>query len=223
LLARIGDGVLFVCDYERQAFIDKVGLAGKRSAVVHNGLLPEEFAPVAPDRDAADLLFVGDMRVLKGVDVLLEAVATLNRSRPVTACLVGDGPDLGRFQAQATALGLDGKVSFPGRMPARDAFRRGRILVMPSRAESFPYVVLEACAAGLPLIASRVGGIPEVLGPENLVDPGDAERLAGRLAAALADPAALAAGAAETRQRLQAGFTAAGMVEGILDFYRQLV
>ena len=223
LLARIGDAVLFVCEFERQAFIDKVGLAGRRSVVVHNGLLPEEFSPVTPAADAADLLFLGDMRVLKGVDVLLEAMALLNRSRSVTACLAGDGPDLAQFEAQAKALGLAGKVTFPGRMPAREAFSRGRILVMPSRAESFPYVVLEACAAGLPLIASRVGGIPEVLGPENLVAPGDAEALASRLMDALANPATLAAGAADTRQRLATGFTAATMVKGVLDLYRELL
>lgn len=222
MLARIGNAMLFVCDFEHQAFDALIGLGGRPAAVVHNGLWPDEFTPAHPAEDAADLLFLGDMRMLKGVDILIDALAILNRSRTVSACLVGDGPDLARFEAQAGALGLADKVIFPGRMPARAAFDRGRILVMPSRAESFPYVVLEACAAGVPLIASRVGGIPEVLGPENLVAPGDAAALASRLNTALDDPAALARGAAATRDRLARDFTAAGMVDGILGFYNQL-
>ena len=223
VLARIGDAMLFVCDYERQAFDSKIGLGGKRSAVVHNGLWPDEFEPVTPHADATDLVYLGDMRTLKGVDVLLEALARLNTDHPVTACLAGDGPDLAQFQSMATKLGLDGKVTFPGRMPAREAFARGRILVMPSRAESFPYVVLEACAAGVPLIASRVGGIPEVLSAENLVTPDDVNALTERLSLALADPAALANGAATTRERLARDFTAGKMVDGIVNLYKQLV
>ena len=63
-------------------------------------------------------------------------------------------------------------------MPAREAFRLGRTLVVPSRAESLPYIVLEAAAAGLPLLASDVGGIPEIVAgtDTDLLPPGDAER-----------------------------------------------
>ncbi len=172
-LAAIGTGIHFVCAYERDTFRQKIGLnPATPHEVIHNGVWPAEFEPVSVKSDAADLLFIGDMRMLKGVDVLLEAIAILNAAKPVSACLVGDGPDLEQFKAQAAALGLADKVKFPGRMAARQAFAMGRILVMPSRAESFPYVVLEACAAGVPLIASAVGGIPEVLGPPALSQRG---------------------------------------------------
>lgn len=221
-LAAIGSGLIFVCDYEKQAFAAKIGLGSKPFAVIHNGLWPEEFASATPAADAADILFIGDMRMLKGVDVLLEALAALNASRPVSACLVGDGPDLDRFKAQAAALKLDGRVSFPGRMGAREAFARGRILVMPSRAESFPYVVLEACAAGVPLIASDVGGIPEVLPRSELVPPGDAGALARRLESALANPESLKTAAAQTRKRLAEEFSASGMAASAIDFYRRI-
>jgi len=223
LLARTGSGLHFVCDYEKRAFAAKVGIGRNRWRVIHNGLWPEEFAPVAAAADAADILFIGDMRMLKGVDLLLDAIAMLNRTRPVTAYLVGDGPDLPRFEAQAQSLGLKDKVTFPGRMAASAAFPRGRVLVMPSRAESFPYVVLEACAAGLPVLASAVGGIPEVLEAPSLFEPGEAEALARRLAEALADPARLGAEARQVRSRLQAEFTAQGMVRDLLGFYRELL
>lgn len=221
-LAALGTAIHFVCNFERDAFAAKIGLGAKPHAVIHNGLWADEFTRATPDADAADILFLGDMRMLKGVDVLLAALARLNRSRHVTACLVGDGPDLAAFKAQAEKLNLDGRVSFPGRMGARDAFRRGRILVMPSRAESFPYVVLEACAAGIPLIASDVGGIPEVVTQALLVPPGDTEALASRLAQAVADPQAMTEAAAGTRDRLRRDFSAEQMTAGILKFYSGL-
>ncbi len=71
------------------------------------------------------------------------------------------------------SLGLQDAVTFAGRLPAREAFRRGRVLVIPSRNESFPYVVLEAMAAGVPVFASDVGGIAEALPPECLVPATD--------------------------------------------------
>ena len=93
---------------------------------------------------------------------------------------------------------------------------------MPSRAESFPYVVLEACAAGVPLIASDVGGIPEVLPKTELVPPGDSAALAKRLETALSDPESLRAAAAATRKRLAEDFSASGMAASAIDFYRLL-
>jgi glycosyltransferase involved in cell wall biosynthesis len=222
-LAAIGSGMLFVCDYEKNAFAAKIGLGNKPHAVIHNGLWPEEFTEAAPAADAADILFIGDMRMLKGVDVLLDALALLSAKHPVTACLVGDGPDLERFKARAKALNIGGRVTFPGRMGARDAFAKGRVLVMPSRAESFPYVVLEACAAGVPLIASDVGGIPEILPRSELVPQGDAAALARRLEAALASPKTLADAAQSTRARLAKDFSASAMAAAVSAFYRRVV
>jgi glycosyltransferase involved in cell wall biosynthesis len=221
-LAAIGSGIHFVCAYERDTFASKIGLGSKPHAVIHNGLLPEEFERIPPAEDAADILFLGEMRYLKGVDLLLEAIAGLNRTRHVTAVLVGDGGDFETFKAMAQTLGLGDRVEFPGRMAAREAFRRGRVLVMPSRAESFPYVVLEAAAAGVPLIASDVGGIPEILGAANMVPPGDASALEARLAQALADPKSVADAAEAARDRLKRDFSADQMVQSILSFYKSL-
>ena len=131
--------------------------------VIPNGLAPEEFAQAEPAPGAADFLFVGELRRLKGVDVLLRALAQVRARRMVSAVIVGAGPDAAKYTREAAKLGLDGVVTFRGPMPAREAFRLGRTLVVPSRAESLPYIVLEAAAAGLPLLASDVGGIPEIV------------------------------------------------------------
>ena len=221
LLARISDGIVFESAYSERAFLAKVGRPGCRTAIVHNGLLPDELAPVWAEPDAADILFIGELRALKGVDVLLEAIARLPTGLATTALVVGDGPDASRFRHQSATLGLDGRILFASPMPAREAFRRGRILVMPSRAESFPYVALEGAAAGLPLVASDVGGIPEIVAGTDtrLVPPGDATALAAAIASALADPAVSAVRARRLAASVATRFTVAGMTDAILALY----
>ena len=126
---------------------------------------------MATQPDATDLVFMGELRLLKGIDVLIDAIAQLRSSgRSVTATLVGDGPDRDAFQraGRAGSASTDA-VRFCRPCRRAQALALGRIMVVPSRAESLPYVVLEAAAAGMPLIATNVGGIPEIFGP--LADP----------------------------------------------------
>ena len=176
---------------------------------------------ITPEEGARDFLFIGELRTLKGVDVLLEALARLSDLK-ASAVIVGAGPDEAQFKALAETLGLADRVVFPGAMPALKAFPLGRILVVPSRAESFPYVVLEAGAAGLPLIATNVGGIPEmVVGTRNaLVPPGDAEALSRAMRAKLQDPARALEDAAALKQKVSRSFTVQTMTDQVLDFYR---
>ena len=116
--------------------------------------------------DATDLVCIGELRPVKAIDILIEALAILKQSGwPVTATIVGEGPDDEKLKAQARQCGLVDEVRFVGYQPARVAFAMGRMLVIPSRAESLPYVVLEAAAAGVPIIATDVGGVPEIFGP----------------------------------------------------------
>src|ERR1700752_3726322 len=212
---------LFASRYGRDVFAAKVGEPAGLVRVVHNGVTAAEFAEIAPQAEATDIVFVGELRVLKGVDVLLDALAQLARERPVTATIVGDGPDAAQFRAQAERLGLSSAVRFLPPMPARDAFRLGRLFVAPSRAESLPYVVLEAAAAAVPMITTNVGGIPEVFGPQaaGLVAPGDPTALASSIAAALSDPARLRNEALTLPARVQAEFSADVMADAVLAAY----
>ena len=216
------DGVIFVCDYERRTFEEKIGRVKCAHAIIHNGLREDEFAPVTSRPDAADILFVGELRMLKGVDVLIEALARLrDGGRPVTALIVGDGPDREEFVELVERRNLADLVRMPGAMPAREAFPSGKVMVVPSRAESFPYIVLEAQAAGLPLIASNVGGIPEMTEPEMLVPPDDSAALADRITTVLDDPAARKL-AAERIPTLKKRFSIANMADRALEFYASL-
>lgn len=222
-LARIGTGMIFVCEFERQSFAKKIGLGNKPNTVVHNGLWPEEFSAVKPDKDATDVLYMGDMRYLKGVDVLLKALALVRRKRTISACLVGDGPDSEELKKLAETLGLGTSVTFPGRLPTAQALKRGRLLVLPSRAESFPYVVLEAAAGRVPMIASDVGGIPEILPAKHLCPPDDPEALARHIEMALAIPAATAKDAKALSESAGALFDAEIMARNVTAFYQQLL
>jgi glycosyltransferase involved in cell wall biosynthesis len=106
--------------------------------VVFNGVLEEEFAPRTLTEDASDLLFIGELRQLKGVDVLLNALTEVHETFPARITIVGEGADGEAFKALAEDLGLGGHVRFTGALPAREAFAPGRNLVVPSRAESLP-------------------------------------------------------------------------------------
>lgn len=223
LMLRRGTGLLFVCDYERSVFEKKIGLGNLTYRVVHNGLWPEEFAAVTPDAGARDVIFLGELRHLKGVSDLLEALAKLGSWRPVSATLVGDGPDRQEFEAQVQRLHLADRVHFAGALPARKAFGLGRLMIMPSRAESFPYVILEAVAAGKPLIATRVGGIPEILPPENMVPAAAPEALAKAIKDSLSGWQDSEAKARSLAQEARTRFSAEAMCENIAAFYRDIL
>ena len=190
MMARFTDCLLFVSDYERLAYRKKVGEPPIPNVLVYNGLNAEEFEPVGSQPDAADLLYIGMMRDLKGPDIFIDALALAEKrlGRPLSAVMVGDGEDLPRYKAQVKKLALDDRVTFLPPMPAREAFSRARLVVVPSRAEAMPYIVLETLAAGKPMIATAVGGVPEIFGAASpALVRADAAEVAAKMAFALAD------------------------------------
>lgn len=223
LLEQVTNGLIFESAYAAASYEAAIGRGQAQRRVIHNGLRPSDFAGIAPNSDAADLLFIGEMRELKGVDVLLRAIARLDAhdARLVTAVLVGDGPDRVRFEGVARELGLEKRVRFTGAMPAAEAFPLGRNVVVPSFKESLPYVVLEAAATGRPLIATQVGGIPEIVAGTDtpLVPPGDDAALAAAIEGVLADTAASADKARRLKSSIAERFTVERMAASILEFY----
>jgi glycosyltransferase involved in cell wall biosynthesis len=222
-LKRRTDLFLFESAFGRDTFRAKVGDPGGLVRVVHNGVAAADFEAVATDPQATDLVFVGELRTFKGVDVLIEAVALLARDgRNVTVTIVGEGPDRAAFEAMATTRGLAAAVRFIGAKPARAGFALGRLLVVPSRAESLPYVVLEGAAAGVPLIATNVGGMPEIFGPEagELIAPGDPAALARAIELALRQWDSKLAAVERLKARARASFSAEAMTEAVLAAYR---
>jgi glycosyltransferase involved in cell wall biosynthesis len=225
-LARRTDLFLFESDNIGRKCEAHVGARASLARVVVNGLGAEEFIAATPARDAADILYVGELRAAKGVDTLLDALATLARERgeAPTAALVGSGPDRDALIAQAERLGLAGHVRFSGPMPVRRAFELGRIMVAPSRAESMPYIVLESVAARMPLLTTDVGGIPEIFGPyrDRLGRPDDAADLARRIGEELSrPPGERVARAAELAAHVRGRFSMENMAETVISAYRE--
>lgn len=224
LLMRRTDLFLFESGYGRAVFEAKLGRPRALVRVVHNGVAPEEFVPVAAAADATDLVFVGELRSLKGVDVLIEAIAILARTgTSMSATIVGEGPERGAFEALASRYALARSVRFAGARPARAAFALGRLLVVPSRAESLPYVVLEGAAARLPMIATRVGGMAEIFGTEAhaLVPPGNPQALAAAIVHTRAHPGAAAEAAQRLQERVRTHFSVDAMTQAVLAAYAE--
>jgi glycosyltransferase involved in cell wall biosynthesis len=225
LLERVCDGIIHVSRFEAEVYCDKVGPARCDASIVVNGLRPEEYDRVEPAAHARDLLYMGMMRDLKGADVLIRAIARIRdkTGRAPTAYMLGNGPDRDTYRRLVDELHLSQAIAFHDPLPTRQGLAMGRLMVVPSRAESMPYIVLESVAAGLPLIATRVGGIPEILGEDGLVPPSDVDALAAAIEAALADPAGTAARAVAARSQLRERFTIDAMTQAVEDLYRMVL
>ncbi len=192
ILERMGDATVFVCEFERDAYIAKIGRLTKRTVVNYNGIDSTEFISPGLADEPRDFQYVGMMRDLKGGDLFIRAFAQAERlvGRPMSALMIGDGPDQEKYAEMMVQLGLGQRITMLPAMKQREAFRLARTLVVPSRAEAMPYIVLEAVAAGKPIVAARVGGIPEALGSDNpaLVPAGDWETMGQVMAQAATDP-----------------------------------
>ena len=182
----------------------ELGADPARVRVIYSGVDRRTFAPGdraaarravgLPDDGTRHLLAVGNLVPIKGHDVLLDALARLPAEvGPWRLHLVGGGVRRDALAGQAARLGLADRVAFHGPRPHAelpDWFRAADLFVLPSRSEGVPNVFLEAAACGAPIVATAVGGVPEVahLAACRLVPPDDPWPLARAVAAALAAP-----------------------------------
>jgi glycosyltransferase involved in cell wall biosynthesis len=232
LLVLTTDLFLFESAFIGNRFREEIGKTRRLIRFFVNGIKPAEFAPVMPNPDAAEFLYIGELRAAKGIDTLIDAFSLVVSRRGQIKdklprlVLVGSGPDERKLSEHAIASKVDHLVSFPGALPAREAFKRGHILVVPSRAESLPYIVIEAAAAQMPMIATNVGGIGEIFGPDRsrLIPCDDPELLAARLEATLARPGSeLASEAAQLAAFVATKFTIDNMVSAVLSAYTEAI
>ena len=217
------DLFLFESAFARDTYQRTVGTpTGGLVRCVFNGVTAGEFDPVVKAADATDVVYVGEFRHIKGADLLIDAVALLRAGgKPVTLTLAGDGEETGSLRDQIQKHGLAGSVRFIGHVKARHGFSKGKLLVVPSRGDSMPYVVIEAAAAGMPMIAANVGGIPEIFGTRTdaLFPPNMVGAMAEAIETALDHPAAALARAKSLRERIFMHFSQRAMVEGVLAGY----
>jgi glycosyltransferase involved in cell wall biosynthesis len=240
LLRRSPRRIVAVSEAVRRRALALLGVAPERVVTVRNGVAVAAFR--TPRRAAAEvraelaipdgaplLLAVGALGRCKGQDVVLEALARIappaERHRAACAVFVGEGPDRERLLAQARRLGIDERVRFVGpRRDVADLMHAADLFVHAARWEGFGRVVAEAMAAGRPVVATRVGGVPEIVADGvtgRLVEPDRPDALAAALAALLADrPLAQRIGRAAAdfaARELDAAATARGVAHVLLD------
>jgi glycosyltransferase involved in cell wall biosynthesis len=217
------DLFLFESAFARDTYQRTIGIPTGLVRCVFNGVTANEFDAIVKATDATDIVYVGEFSHIKGADLLIDAVARLHSDgKPVTLTLAGDGEELENLKTQIQKLGLAEAVRFLGHVKARHGFSRGKLLVVPSRGDSMPYVVIEAAAAGIPMVAANVGGIPEIFGSHTdaLFAPNIVGALADAIETALEDPAAAQARAKSLRERIFLHFSQKAMVDGVLAGYR---
>jgi glycosyltransferase involved in cell wall biosynthesis len=149
-----------------------------------------------PDRQQTSfrIVTVGSLAQLyKGQDVLLAAIAQcVRRGLDVTLVFVGDGRYRSQLEALAAQLGIGARTTFRGQLPPGAAVRAeldsADLFILPSRAEGLPRALVEAMARGLPCLASRIGGVPELIAEEDLLTPGDVRSTAAQIESVLRQP-----------------------------------
>ena len=157
--------------------------------------------------DTSTLVSIGSLdQLYKGIDTLIEALAQLVAAGiSVRLVHLGEGRFRPRLEQLAARLRMADRVEFLGAVPSGDSVRRrldaAHLFVMPSRTEGLPRAMIEAMARGLPAIGSRVGGVPELLSDEDLVEPDDPTGLAMAIARMLADPARMTKASARNLAR----------------------
>lgn len=210
---RVADRLVAQSDVERR-FLLGLGLDPERIVVLPTGIALDDFAGTARpgSGEAVRFLYVGRLDLeQKGLDVLGRALTSLGRGTPVKMVFVGDDwGALASLRSRVERAGIPDRVEFVVGAPRTrvlEEYRAADAFVLPSRFESFPRALLEAMAAGLPIVATRVGGVPEMVAEgENalLVPPGDERGLADALRTLADDPGLRSRFGAASRRRAEA-------------------
>jgi N-acetyl-alpha-D-glucosaminyl L-malate synthase BshA len=200
--------------------------------VVPNFVDTERFSPgpqlerTAPNPPAT-LVHVSNFRPLKRVEDVVRIFAQVRAARPARLRLVGDGPERPRVEAQLADLGLTAEVEFLGeRIDLPGVLRDAALFLLPSETESFGLAALEAMACGLPVIASAVGGLPEVVvdGETGFLRPvGDVDAMAACALRLLQDEPLRRRMATAARRRTEARFRVEPAVDRYLTVYRRVL
>ena len=236
-LAQKTERALFVACISEYARSQLMGLVGTehwdKLRIVHCGLDVSRFGAV--DRSGRNgplrILNVGRAVPVKGQSLLVEAIAELGRQGvDARLTVVGDGPQAAELRDSATRLAVAGQVEFAGAVGQDEIlayYRRADVFALPSFAEGLPVVLMEAMATGLPVVASRIAGIPELVedGVSGLlVTPGRRDELVAALAALLcATPERRAEMGAAGRSRVEAEFASDRTAQVLLATFREML
>lgn len=234
---RFATHVIAVSETTRQFVEQHEGVPGRRTSTIHNGIDCDAFRPRPENRTAARAKFdlppeafviggIGRLTYQKNFALFLETAAKVLAVHPEAFFVIaGSGEDEAALREQARALGIDARVRFLGFVrdmgelyPALD------LLLLTSRYEGLPITILEAMAAGLPIVASRLDGIAEVLADgidAALVEPQSAEVFSARVLELLEQPERAAAHARATREKAVAAYSAQRVARDVEAIYER--
>ena len=217
--------IITVSDYDRELALARSVAPAEKLVTVHNGMpdVGEELR-AEPGAGRARLVMVARFERQKDHPTLLRALARLE-DRPWRLTLVGDGPRMDAARGLAGELGLSDRIRFAGyRDDVAGILADARVFVLASRWEGFPRTIVEAMRAGLPVVASDVGGVAEAVADGEtgfVVPPGEPAELADRLAALLDDPDRRTRMGRAGRRRYEENFTFERMFERTRAVYRE--
>jgi len=229
------DGITAVSDFLRDETVRDFGVPAERIDVIPNFIDPEAFRPdrepchrgvLAPGGEPI-LMHVSNFRPVKRVADTVEVLARVAEHRPARLVLVGDGPDRPRVAERARELGVEERVLFLGKHDSvAELLSCADVVLLPSASESFGLAALEAMACGAPVVATRVGGLPEVVedGATGLLfEVGDVEGMAQGVRALLDDEARRAALGRQARERAVECFAAERIVPRYEALYERVI
>lgn len=220
-LCRRVDGVVVPSEAMAKLLRDRLRFPSAKLNVIPNGVDLEE-----PVGRGALIGTVSAVEPVKAIDVFVRAAAELAERRPGERFAVfGDGSLAPAIAAQARGLGLNGRLALRGHVPAAEALGQLAVFVLCSYFENCPVGLLQAMAAGVPVVVTRVGGVPEIVDEDTarLVDPGDASALARAIGELLDDPALGRRQAQAARHRIAERFSVDATATKTIALYRQLL
>lgn len=229
------DAVTAVSEWLRRSTCEQLGVSERPIEVIPNFIEPERFERVRSGAGARRwakpgekvLVHISNFRPVKRVMDVVEIFLRLRHEHPVRLLLVGDGPDRAHAEQRCRAEGCCERVTFLGNLqPVEEVLAGADLFLLPSENESFGLAALEALACEVPVIASRAGGLPEVIedGATGLLyDVGDVEGMARGAAGLLADPVRHRAFALRARRSAVENFSEHRVVARYRDLYERVL
>jgi len=229
------DGLTAVSDFLRAETEVNFGVPKERIEVIPNFIDPERYRssrvpchrPVLAPQGERIVMHVSNFRAVKRVEDVIRTFAGISRSVPARLVMIGDGPERVRAEAEARDLGVTEDVLFLGKHTAvEELLSCADLFLLPSESESFGLAALEAMACGVPVIASRVGGLPEVVEDGQtgfLLGVGDVQGMAEAGVRLLRDPALLATMGKAARERAITHFSADRVVRQYEAYYARIL
>ena len=238
--ARLCDAIITLSDVEARDFLAR-NIAGKdKFLTIHNGIDLKNYQVIDTNRleklknevklepNTPVITVISRLEPVKGLEVFIQALAEVAKIIPkFTALIVGSGSLRKSLQMKAKALNLEGKVKFLGyRDDIKEIISLSDIIVNPALNEGFGLVILEAQALGKAVLATRVGGVPEVIIDNQtgiLVPAGDSKSLAAGIIRILQDTGLAARLATEAKKRIELEFSKEKMISQLVELYFKLV